>query len=544
MSIFPDNQPVIWSDDTDDCSCGNLEYSQLAQFDDVTQFQAKIYPCLGTLQQLPAMSNGWVVNGSMSVGRSGACKVTGSSGRVSYFNVCAIGTYYFIEPNIASIFGTLEVYNGSQLITFITATGTQGYAFRATSPDISFYMDSSDATVCIDSVSLRELSDSIAFGIANNDGTTVAYANIADDPSYFDLSKDTVTVNVNWGDFIENPGCYTLKFTGGCSGQFDTFNGDFTQWDEANEPKGWVESASTGSYTLTRIANDGGLRFTSSGGAATLDLLNELQPDYVPGIVYDFTFVVSNIKAGASVQVDLGGTLSDVYTTNGTKSFSLTCGAGTSLTMKFVAAGGTQTVDVNSIRLQVRNSTSVVWDYTSNGFKLATSWECTHVVNISQDDDAFGMVFEGNVFAPRIRMYSTLVNSKYTAERVMYHDNIGKKRNHYFETRKSRYLKIDHQPEYVHDFLSVSMGADHFFIDGIPYFVEDDEYPVGYADELDNLAPVVLEVSKVTQLVRNVASGNQPNPIAYNQDTFFIVDPSDNSIIITEPLTGDTLKSL
>lgn len=543
MSIFADNQPVIWEDTTDACSCGSLDYAQLAEFTDITQFQAKIYPCPGTLQELPVMSDGWVVNGSMSVGRSGACKTTGSSGRVSYYNVCAVGQYYFIEPNITAVFGTIEVYNGPKLITTITVTGNQGYAFLAVSPDISFYIDSSDDTCCIDSVSLRELSSSLGFGIVDNNGTVVDAININDSPTYFELSKDTVTVNVNWGDFVVTPGCYNLLFTAGCSGQFDIFNGGFTQWVSASLPKGWSESASTGAYTVERTANAGGMTFTSSGGAATLDFENDIQV-YVPGTVYDFTLVLSNVKAGATVQVDLGGNTSAVFNADGTETFSLTCGAGTTVKLLFTAAAGNQTVGVDSIRSVVRNSTSVVWDYTSNLFKLASSWDCTHVVNISQDEDAFGMVFEGNMFAPRIRLFSTLVNSKYNSDRVTYHDNIGKKRNHYFETRKSQFLKVDHQPEYVHDFLAICIGSDHFFIDGNAYFVEDEEYSPGYSDNLDNMAPVVMEVSKETQLVKNIASGNAPNSIAYNQDTFYIVDPSDRSIIITEITTGDTLKSL
>lgn len=66
MSNFPDNQPVIFTDDTDACAC-DLSYCQLAQLDDITQFQTKIYPCAGTLEELPAFQGeGWQAQGAFT----------------------------------------------------------------------------------------------------------------------------------------------------------------------------------------------------------------------------------------------------------------------------------------------------------------------------------------------------------------------------------------------------------------------------------------------------------------------------------------------
>lgn len=542
MSIFPDNQPVIFVDETDSCACDST-YCQLVQTDDTTQFQAKIYPCVGTLEELPALQDeGWQAQGAFSIGRDGACKTTGSTGTLNYYNVTAVDTYYFLEVNVGSIFGEVEVYSGGTLLGTITATGISSFAFLATNANIRFYVGNSEHTVCITSVSLRVLSDQMSVGVIDSTDTVVGYANIIDAPGFFELSKDTVTVSFSWGDITTTAGCYRIVFATGCSGQFGTFNGDFVQWEE-NVPRGWSEDSSTGAYTLEKISTNGELLFTSVGAAATLALEQDYDT-YLVGKSYTVRLNIKSLKAGTSVQVNAGGNLSSSYNTAGVKTFTVVMGAGSYLKLLFDAPLANDTIEITSIRAKLTNSSDVVWDYTSNCFKLATEWDCTHVLNISQDEDAFGMVFEGNNFAPRIRVESRLVNSAYESNRVSYHDNNGTKYNHYFERRKHQFLKVNFQPTYVHDFLSLALGSDHFFIDGNAYFIEDEDYTPNFPDSIDDLASIILEVSKKTQLVKNIASGNASNPIAANQDTFYIVDPSNRSVIITEPLTGDTLKSL
>ena len=58
-------------------------------------------------------------------------------------------------------------------------------------------------------------------------------------------------------------------------------------------------------------------------------------------------------------------------------------------------------------------------------------------------------------------------------------------------------------PEYVHDFLSTLGGYDNFYINDIPYSVEDDEYNVTYDDSQDLTGSISLEVSEKTQFVKN-----------------------------------------
>ena len=55
----------------------------------------------------------------------------------------------------------------------------------------------------------------------------------------------------------------------------------------------------------------------------------------------------------------------------------------------------------------------------------------------------------------------------------------------------------------MHDFASLFGLADHFYIDDIEYFVEDDEYPSISWGEYDDVGGVTLNVSEKVQLTEN-----------------------------------------
>ena len=144
-------------------------------------------------------------------------------------------------------------------------------------------------------------------------------------------------------------------------------------------------------------------------------------------------------------------------------------------------------------------------DYTSNVFKVGDySNGCTKVINICNNENGLGFVFGSNNFSPRIRIECKIKRAKYASERNNYTDSKGTKKNYYYSGRKQKQLCTDQQPEYVHDFLRLLLGADNVFIDNVAYSVDDDEYNVEYADVNDNVGKVRLLISEQTQNVKNV----------------------------------------
>ena len=59
-------------------------------------------------------------------------------------------------------------------------------------------------------------------------------------------------------------------------------------------------------------------------------------------------------------------------------------------------------------------------------------------------------------------------------------------------------------PPHLVDFMSLAPMIDHFYIDNVEYFVEDDEFPSVSWDDNSHLGAFSLNVSKKRQLIENV----------------------------------------
>ena len=100
-------------------------------------------------------------------------------------------------------------------------------------------------------------------------------------------------------------------------------------------------------------------------------------------------------------------------------------------------------------------------------------------------------------------------------------------------------MAIDLQPEYIHDFLSLAIGFDNFYINGDAYFVEDSEYNITYPDVYDNVGAVRLVVSEKVQNVKNVFCSDTenvctlpPNSLLQTNLQYRIVQTNGSKILI------------
>lgn len=194
---------------------------------------------------------------------------------------------------------------------------------------------------------------------------------------------------------------------------------------------------------------------------------------------------------------------------------------------------------IEYVDVALTNDSDFTFDDSSNAFNLVTTaGSCSNIVNISNDDDAMGLVFVGNNFAPSVRVDSQLINAQYKFTRETYTDNDGNTRVYFGEREKTMYFKIDHIPTWLHDFISLALIADHFFINGIEYTVMDDEYSLDFANDNPNMASVTLLVKPTGAYIQNTNTGNASNPIPVGGVSYLVdfsgarlIDLSDGSLL-------------
>lgn len=143
--------------------------------------------------------------------------------------------------------------------------------------------------------------------------------------------------------------------------------------------------------------------------------------------------------------------------------------------------------------------------FISNMFKIgAYADKCTMLINSCCNNDAMGFAFGASGFIPRVRVEAYLKNATYTYERNVFENSDGLKSPYYFSRKKLKSLKVELQPEYIHDYLSTLAGYDNVFVNDVQYFVEDNEYNAIYSAGLSNFATVDILISETTQNVKNI----------------------------------------
>jgi hypothetical protein len=144
-----------------------------------------------------------------------------------------------------------------------------------------------------------------------------------------------------------------------------------------------------------------------------------------------------------------------------------------------------------------------VCDYTSNVFKVADlSGVCTILVGIANNSTGFG--FDYTNFLPQVRIEAKLRQSSYKGERVAYKDSLGNRRVAYFDATKYMNFATGQLPEYLHDFLRLSIGADIVEFDTVNYYVEDEEWVVTRDNSQDEYGYANVVVAKNNQNVKNI----------------------------------------
>ena len=530
MAEYTENQPVYLGA-TNTCSNdGEFVYNQLVDITDTTQFQLRVTPCISAPQLIDnpnfETDSDWTLGDNVGIADGQLCwtgeTVAGTSG--SYANSTSVfeqNKYYKISITVDSIVGTLDVYMESELLGSISSVGTHdfyGFANTLLSTGYMIICPQTDgATACISNVSSFEILTNFIIPIYDSNGTYVTKTSYDGNPQFFTFSKDTVTISIDWSELGITSGCHYFCVLDPC----ENTNGQ-------NYPAVIANPTFTGSATGWQL----GLSWSYSANTVvgTFGMSNTLaQTDVFSSYSNSYSITVE-ITAGTSIDLDVyfGETLVDTLTSIGTHTVTgIPYGNGS---LSFVIQGGSNITITSVIPVEIAEQ-DYVCNMTSNMFKTADySNDCTLLLNACNNEDGMGFVFDGSGFSPQVRLNAKLKEPKYSNERLSYTDSIGKKFNYYFKGRKGKYLCVDLEPEYILDYLWTLFGYDNFYIDGVAYTVDDDEFSPTYV--LDNVGSVRFLVSKKQQDVKNVSCSSQENNCVIGEN--YLLQADDNSVFVTQ----------
>lgn len=511
MATWIPNQPVFFGESSI-CNGDEITINQIVDNKDTTQFQFELDPCISAQQLMPdpnfadstsyTLARDWVITGGTMCASGDTVAASIAS---SVFQMTST-SYYMITITVTSISvgGSFYVDLGAGTIGYLTGTGTfTFYGFPNNffgNTGVNIYPAIAGSDICISSITSYEILTNFIFPIYTNEGTYVTEISYSANPTYFTFVDDTVTVTLDWSEVGLSNNCYYLCLLDPCinsNGQNypavitnGTFTGSATGWTLGSD---WVYSANTVLATL-----GGGVK--SSHQMYQLNVFNSFSTTYC---------VTIQITAGTgSVDVLFGTAI--VATISGVGTHTVTGFCTSTFTLLLEINSGTSTI--TTIRACDVLPANYVCNSQSNNFSLADySANCTKIINACNNENGLGFNFNNSGFTPRIRLEAKLKQAKYSQERTIFEDSLGKKGVVYFNARKTKDLAIDLQPEYVHDFLRLLGGFDNFYIDGELYFVEDDEYSVEYSDASDELGKVKIAVSKRTQDVKNINCSDAQN---------------------------------
>lgn len=542
MSTFPKYQPIIFEPYLpNECKAELYDFKSIAEHTDDVTFQVIVEPCAGASNVIsdPDFSDfenlSWLYSEGFGQAGGDACKGDNdTTGTLTQQDCFVTGTAYQLNVEVSSLVGEFKVYNGPTLIYTITQVGLTTFNFIAVATDLSFVFENPDYYGCIRSVAAYSFSPNMAFGIIDENGDTAAVGSYELTPQYFTFIDNTVTIKFKWSDFELADGCYTIGFAGGCTnnGQFGAFNEKFDGcligWTTVIGTLTTVTCESLENPETGEVEN--AIEFTD---ATELGHIYNNVTQLIVGVPYRITVDAMSTDADGFLRIYCGTAFNDFYLSGDTETSLICTGNGTFKieahmeTSTFIRLWGVTL----TLSIEPEDQIYYTFDYESQSFKVLEDHPCTHMINLSNNDNAFGMVFVGSNFSPCVRLQSEIYNSTPETIRKTYHDNLGTKNVYYGEYRKHFFFVIEMVPAWLIDFFELCYLADHFIIDNVEYFIEGDAPQPEYAEGITNLATLRYEISEKTQLFRNQNSGNPDVPVSANEGLEFLVDPQGFTLI-------------
>lgn len=482
------NQPIIF-DYEDDCLLASSELKIMAEHGDLTQFQLGLEPC-GTDASLilnPEFngSTNWVVGSYWSVGGGQAVKQVGLSSAIAQSFTVPDGQWVRLRFTVSSIEnGSLDFLYGGSSSQIITVSEKGSYEFWIESENVTglAFSASGATSLTLTDLELISINTNYIVNILDLNGVVVDTIDTTD--GYFNFADGFFTATIDWDALNIQDGCYTIQVVPPCR----CSQGGITALDFETSTQIWEISQG---WTIA----SGTATFNSS-----VDGEAELLHTVCNDVEYEVAYTVTGVSATERFQVSLGGANGIQRTSDGTYTETITSN-GTKFSMLGIVTLGTANFTVTDFSLK---AVTPVETLDSNEILVSEQpFACgTLALAMCNDSDALGFGFENTGFRPLMRIPASLNRSSYGMERLSYDNSIGRKSPYYGRSRVKRELGIDGK-YFMHDFAHLFGMADHFYINDVEYFVEEDEYPSISWGEFDDVGGVTIIVSKKEQLIEN-----------------------------------------
>jgi hypothetical protein len=480
--IIP-NQPIIFNEEAD-CWLEDSGLKVLAEYGDITQFQMALSPCgsdVNVIQDgnFPDATN-WTLGVDWTISGGQLCHGVGLFGTTTQFAPANNGVLVRMTFDLDVSIGTgVLISYGTYIESFLTS-GSYTRWIVADSATTFSVSASGSTSVCLSNLQIMTINTNFSVVVATEDLTPVIQIDTAD--GYFNFEDGYFTCDIDWERLAISSGCYYLAVVDPCPcsqrgiTSLDFVTGLFN-WSLASS---WIIVGGTATYN------------GSSTGQA---ILNHSVCD---GVEYKIGYTLSGMGANEEFNIRLGSTNGTTRTSDGTYTDTITSN-GTIFIMIGNSTSGTNTFTVTDMYIEA----TVPSFELSNLINVSESFDCkTLALALCNDSDGLGFGFANTGFRPLMRIPASLNRSSYPMERLGYEYSTGRKSTYYARVRKALELGFDGKV-FMHDFASLFGAADHFYIDDVEYYVEDDEYPsISWMDG-DDSGGVTIQVSVKEQLVEN-----------------------------------------
>lgn len=216
------NQPIDFvGDDLVTCEPEIISPLLVSQEDSLL-FQFEFERCEDAEPLLPeTFVSGWVFDGLWTLNINLACCGPDQDGAsISHPLTTVLGQMYQIEINVQSISGSGAEFSIGGVTTIINAPGFHVFIVSAIADaDPTLTLIDSGSAICVTSINVYEVGDSLTVALIAEDETELFTANLGDDPQYFELSGTTMKVII---PMVEAPDaqCFKVMVTDGCDGEY------------------------------------------------------------------------------------------------------------------------------------------------------------------------------------------------------------------------------------------------------------------------------------------------------------------------------------
>lgn len=509
------NQPIVPPQLANCCSSQGVESrGHLIDIEDIVQVQYQVYPCDDAVALTLGASSPvtWISASGLICGTGGGTYTAG-------YNNVGYNRYFQVTLEVPLFTsGELTFTIGGEGFP-IQAPGT--YVFYSSAPPsgtVSVFISGS-FTGCF-SPTIQILPILIDYKVVLYDAENMGVHTFSN-PVFND---QWMTFNMNMADVPGfATGCYSFGLLDPCvntcnqnylPGQnFEVIGVDVNHWTNITSPALW-QVAIAGQATIDATAN---------AGYTYMNDVNLCLGSYKVSVL------VTQASATEIFRISLGSTF---LTTSSpgllTGILTATVASGLQDQIGFTGtfttpAGGFIAVEQFTITRIASQSVADQKSQLYNVINASEFEECLLKVSGCSQGEALGFNFnyQGGVFAPFIRIEGVVEGPQYKVDGTIFQYKSGKTEAVYWDRRKTRSLIIDMAKEYVHDFLSIALGFDNLFVNGVKISPVDAEYPELNWDTTQAGASVVIPIQSQTQKLTKVRCSTVTNtcvPITQEDD--------------------------